>query len=122
MKSVIKVSSKVIAIKGSARLTDFRIASYKEKFQPSTSIDLKELNCNVEVYDPWVNKNEANIEYGINPVRSPSKRKYDVIVIAVAHDEFRKLTIEQIHAFGKENHVLYDIKYLLEASQVDGRL
>ena len=83
---------------------------------------LKELNCNVEVYDPWVNKNEANIEYGINPVRSPSKRKYDVIVIAVAHDEFRKLTIEQIHAFGKENHVLYDIKYLLEAGQVDGRL
>ena len=49
MKSVIKVSSKVIAIKGSARLTDFRIASFKEKFQPSTFIDLKELNCN-EIY------------------------------------------------------------------------
>ena len=49
MKSVIKVSSKVIAIKGSARLTDFRIASFKEKFQSSTSIDLKELNCN-EIY------------------------------------------------------------------------
>ena len=49
MKSVIKVSSKVIAIKGSARLTDFRIESFKEKFQPSTSLDLKELNCN-EIY------------------------------------------------------------------------
>ena len=49
MKSVIKVSSKVIAIKGSARLTDFRIASFKAKFQPSTSIELKELNCN-EIY------------------------------------------------------------------------
>ena len=49
MKSVIKVSSKVIAIKGSARLTDFRIASFKEKFQSSTFIDLKELNCN-EIY------------------------------------------------------------------------
>ena len=49
MKSVIKVSSKVIAIKGSVRLTDFRIASFKEKYQPSTSIDLKELNCN-EIY------------------------------------------------------------------------
>ncbi len=49
MKSVIKVSSKVIAIKGSARLTDFRIAAFKSKFQPSTAIDLKELNCN-EIY------------------------------------------------------------------------
>ena len=49
MKSVIKVSSKVIAIKGSVRLTDFRIESFKEKFQSSTSLDLKELNCN-EIY------------------------------------------------------------------------
>ena len=83
---------------------------------------LEEHNCNVEVYDPWVNKIEANNEYGITPLRRPSKGKYDVIVLAVAHDEFKKLTIEQIHAFGKESHILYDIKYLLGAHQVDGRL
>ena len=66
MKSVIKVSSKVIAIKGSARLTDFRITSFKEKFQSSTSIDLKELNCN-EIYfaslsDPNKIKERVNIK------------------------------------------------------------
>jgi len=83
---------------------------------------LIKLKCNVEVFDPWVSKTEANIEYGITPITRPSKRKYDVIVLAVAHDEFKKLTIEQIKAFGKDNHVLYDIKYLLEANQVDGRL
>ena len=54
MKSVIKVSSKVIAIKGSARLTDFRIESLKEKFQSSTSINLIELNCN-EIYFACLN-------------------------------------------------------------------
>ena len=41
---------------------------------------------------------------------------------AVAHDEFNVLSIKQIKSFGKENHVLYDIKYLLKAHEVDGRV
>ena len=49
MKSVIKISSKAIAIRGSVRLTDFRIASLKEKFQHLSPVDLSELNCN-EIY------------------------------------------------------------------------
>ena len=48
--------------------------------------------------------------------------KYDAILLAVAHDEFKELSLEQIKAFGKDNHVLYDIKYLLDANEVDGRL
>ena len=46
MKLVSRVSSEVIAIKGSARLTDFRIESLKERFQQLTHLDLTELNCN----------------------------------------------------------------------------
>ena len=57
MKSVIKISSKAIAIRGSARLTDFRIASLKEKFQPSSPIDLSQLNCH-EIY--FCNLNDKN--------------------------------------------------------------
>jgi len=79
-------------------------------------------NCNVDVYDPWVDKDEAVHEYGIKPIDQPVKGKYDAILLAVAHDEFKALSLEQIKAFGKDNHVLYDIKYLLDANEVDGRL
>ena len=79
-------------------------------------------NCNVDVYDPWVDKDEAVHEYGIKPINKPIEGKYDAILLAVAHDEFKELTLEQIKAFGKDNHVLYDIKYLLKANEVDGRL
>jgi UDP-N-acetyl-D-galactosamine dehydrogenase len=79
-------------------------------------------NCQVDVYDPWVNKVEANNEYGIMPIMSPLQNKYDAIVLAVAHNEFKELTIQQIRSFGKDKHILYDIKYLLDAKQVDGRL
>jgi UDP-N-acetyl-D-galactosamine dehydrogenase len=79
-------------------------------------------NCNVDVYDPWVNKDEAVHEYGIKPIDQPVKGKYDAILLAVAHDEFKELSLDQIKAFGKDKHVLYDIKYLLKANEVDGRI
>jgi len=81
-----------------------------------------EFNCNVDVYDPWVNKDEAVHEFGIRPINSPIQGQYDAIVIAVAHDQFKTLSSEEIRLFGKVNHVLYDIKYLLTLDEVDGRL
>jgi UDP-N-acetyl-D-galactosamine dehydrogenase len=79
-------------------------------------------NCNVDVYDPWVNKDEAVHEYNIKPIDRLVEGKYDAILLAVAHDEFKALTVEQIRAYGKDRHVLYDIKYLLKANESDGRL
>ena len=79
-------------------------------------------NCNVDVYDPWADKDEAVHEYGIKPIDQPVEGKYDAILLAVAHDEFKELSLKQIKSFGKGNHVLYDIKYLLDANEVDGRL
>jgi UDP-N-acetyl-D-glucosamine/UDP-N-acetyl-D-galactosamine dehydrogenase len=79
-------------------------------------------NCNVDVYDPWVDKDEAMHEYNIKPINQPIEGKYDAILLAVAHDEFKELSLSQIKAFGRANHVLYDIKYLLKANEVDGRL
>jgi len=79
-------------------------------------------NCNVDVYDPWVDKDEAIHEYNIKPIDSPEQGKYDAILLAVAHDEFKALSVEQIKAFGKDDHVLYDIKYLLDTNESDGRL
>ena len=84
--------------------------------------EFKNLNCNIEVYDPWVNKDHVFQEYNIQLIDKPIKGKYDAIVITVAHDEFKILTEDQIRAFGKDNHVLYDIKYLLKTKESDGRL
>jgi UDP-N-acetyl-D-glucosamine/UDP-N-acetyl-D-galactosamine dehydrogenase len=79
-------------------------------------------NCNVDVYDPWVNQDEAVHEYNIKLIDNPIEGKYDAILLAVAHNEFKELSLEQIRAYGKDNHVLYDIKYLLKANESDGRL
>lgn len=82
----------------------------------------KKRNCNVDVYDPWVDKNQAIKEYAIEVINEPIINKYDAIVIAVAHVDFLNLTIEQIRSFGRTSHVIYDLKYVLEKTEVDGRL
>ncbi len=79
-------------------------------------------NCNIDVYDPWVDKNESLNEYNIQLIEHPAKNKYDAIVFAVAHDQFRDFSSNEIMAFGKDKHVIYDIKYLLNINEVDGRL
>jgi len=48
--------------------------------------------------------------------------KYDAIILAVAHDQFKEMGIEEIRVFGKTNYVLYDIKYILPKEVTDGRL
>jgi len=85
-------------------------------------VELERLKCNVEVYDPWLNMLKTQQEYNITPVIKPEKGKYDAIILAVAHDVFKALSIKQIRAFGKDNHVIYDIKYLFNANETDGRL
>tara|TARA_B100001029_G_scaffold85076_2_gene69850 strand:- start:3576 stop:4844 length:1269 start_codon:yes stop_codon:yes gene_type:complete len=79
-------------------------------------------NCNVDVYDPLVDKVEAKKEFGIKLVNQPEKGKYEAIILSVAHDEFKKLSLVEIKSYGASVHVLYDVKYLLDQSQVDGRL
>ena len=82
----------------------------------------EDLKCNVDVYDPWVNQDVALNEYDIKLIKEPIKGRYDAIVLAVAHDTFKDFTSNQINAFGKDIHVIYDIKYLLNSENVDGRL
>ena len=84
--------------------------------------ELAPYNANVDVYDPWVNHKEAAHEYGLDLVGEPEKGAYDAIIIAVSHEQFKKMGADGLHALGKANHVLYDIKYILNADDVDGRL
>jgi UDP-N-acetyl-D-galactosamine dehydrogenase len=80
------------------------------------------MNANVDVYDPWVSIEEAEQAYGITPLSSIESGKYDAIILAVAHEEICNLGAEQIKKYGKENHIIYDIKHVLNADEVDGRL
>jgi UDP-N-acetyl-D-glucosamine/UDP-N-acetyl-D-galactosamine dehydrogenase len=83
---------------------------------------LQSFNCNIDVYDPWVNKKDAQQECGITPIDTLIHGKYDAILIAVAHNQFKQLSLEEIKAYGRDKHVIYDLKYLLKADEVDGRL
>ena len=84
--------------------------------------ELKDYNCQVDVYDPWAAREEAEHEYGITPVAQPEAGTYDGIILAVAHHQFKALGATAIRALGKPNHVLYDLKYLLPAAESDLRL
>ena len=79
-------------------------------------------NAKVDVFDPWVDKKEALALYKLNLIDQPAIGHYDAIIVAVSHDQFKEIGLEGVKAFGKENHVLYDIKYLFPSDGVDGRL
>jgi UDP-N-acetyl-D-galactosamine dehydrogenase len=84
--------------------------------------ELEAFRCAVDVYDPWVDKAEAEHEYGIRPVDAPETGAYDAIVMAVAHREFVEMGYERIRAYGRPNVVLYDIRNVLPKDKMDGRL
>ncbi len=84
--------------------------------------ELGEYNVFVDVYDPWVDADEAKHEYDVTPVSEPRTGAYDAIILAVAHAEFKAMGAERLRAFGRSAHVLYDLKYLLPAAESDIRL
>lgn len=84
--------------------------------------ELEEYNIEVDVYDPWVDKAEAEREYDITPISKPAVNHYNGIILAVAHNEFVEMGIEQIRALGKTSHVLYDLKYVFSKEDTDIRL
>ena len=84
--------------------------------------ELKQYGVDVECFDPWVEPQDAVRNYGIEVIKEPESGVYDAIILAVAHAEFVKLGEERIRAFGKDDHVLYDLKYILPAEQSDIRL
>lgn len=83
---------------------------------------LKEYDLDLDIYDPWVDPLDAAKEYGIDPVSSLAYCKYDAIVLAVAHDQFKQMFIDEFKALAKEKYVLYDLKYILNHTDVDIRL
>ena len=75
--------------------------------------ELGEYDINVDVYDPWVNPEEAIHEYGVELIDKPKADHYDAVIFAVKHNEFVALTESEIKGMLKPEHVIYDLKYML---------
>jgi len=84
--------------------------------------ELEKYGAEVDVYDPWVQAAECRHEYGIRPLTKLARRRYDVAIVAVAHRQFRELGAAGVHGLCRKNHVVYDIKHVFKAREVDGRL
>ena len=84
--------------------------------------ELKDYNIDVDITDPWCSNEEAMDEYGLDIVKTPKNNLYDGIILAVGHNEFKELGATSIRKLGKQKHVLYDLKYILEKNDVDIRL
>ncbi|MEZ5540825.1 MAG: Vi polysaccharide biosynthesis UDP-N-acetylglucosamine C-6 dehydrogenase TviB [Pseudomonadota bacterium] len=84
--------------------------------------ELQGYSVEVDVHDPWVSAEEARAEYGIDLIEQPQPGRYDAVIVAVAHRDFTALGAAGLRALCKPEGVLYDVKYVLPADAVDGRL
>ena len=84
--------------------------------------ELKSFNINVDVYDDWADKQEVKDYYGIELIDHLEAHKYDGVIVAVDHKSYKKLGIDYIRSLVKDNHVIYDVKYVFDAKDTDIRL
>jgi len=84
--------------------------------------ELNDYGAEVDVYDPWVNLDEARQMYQLEVMQKMPNNQYDAIILAVAHQQFYEMGTKGIRALAKPNSVIYDIKSILPIDIVDGRL
>lgn len=84
--------------------------------------ELDNYHVNVDIYDPWAESEEVFDEYGLSLVSQPEKGKYDAVIAAVAHKQFKQMSAEDLRALGKDNSVVFDLKYIFDKQIVDLRL
>lgn len=84
--------------------------------------ELNQYNCQVDVYDPLVDEMSALHHYNLTMIETLEPERYDAIVIAVGHQIFQKMDTSEYKSLGKKNHVIYDLKYVLDEADSDLRL
>lgn len=84
--------------------------------------ELRDYSLEVDVYDPWVDPDDARREYGLEIIPSPAERCYDGVVLAVGHKDFIDMPPGRIREFMKDEAVLFDVKNILPPEQSDGAL
>jgi len=84
--------------------------------------ELNSFNIDIDVYDEWADPSVVLNEYSIKLEDNLIEDTYDAIIIAVDHTEYKSWGETKIRKLGKKNHVLYDLKYVLELGESDIRL
>ena len=83
---------------------------------------LSSYTANVEVFDPWVNPEEAKSILGIEMLDSLKPGRYDSIIVCVGHSEFKEMGIKKLRYLCQESNVIFDVKGVFHKGDVDGRL
>jgi UDP-N-acetyl-D-galactosamine dehydrogenase len=81
--------------------------------------ELGSYHAHVEVYDPWASADEVRHEYGLELIAEPVPGRYDAVIVAVGHREFKAMGPEGIRALAKPEGVVFDVKYILPPEAVD---
>ncbi len=81
--------------------------------------ELLSYNLNVDIYDPWASKEEVKYEYGIDVYNELPNKKYNAIILTVAHNEFEGIDLDVLKN-GKA--IVYDVKGFYDKDNVDARL
>lgn len=84
--------------------------------------ELRTCNAQVSVYDPWVSSEEARHEFDLDLIDEPQQGQYDAVIVAVAHQQFREMGVDKVRSLLRAGGIVFDIKYLFPADEVDGRL
>ena len=84
--------------------------------------ELIKLGCDLDLYDPLADKVDIKNEYGIFPITNLTEKTYDGIILAVAHNHFKKLKLKYISSLCKKKNVIFDLKYIFSSDQVSLRL
>ena len=79
---------------------------------------LKQYGVKIAIYDPWANEEEVLHEYSLTSLKTIPNKKFDTIVLTVAHNEFKNMDLS---IFKKENAIIYDVKGVLNI-KIDGKL
>ena len=84
--------------------------------------ELKKLDCILDLQDPFVTEEDIKKIYGITPMNKKNRGVYDAVLIAVSHNEFKKMGLSNIKKLCNQTHVIFDLKNLFNSDQVDLKL
>ncbi|WP_027058137.1 nucleotide sugar dehydrogenase [Mesorhizobium loti] len=82
---------------------------------------LREYNAEIDIWDPWVDTQECARAFGVPSVKHIPATRYDGVIVAVGHRQFRSLGVAGLQALCKAPGVIYDIKGLFPRHVTDGR-
>jgi len=121
-KKKIQINGAKILIMGltfKENCADIRNSGIEKVFE-----NLNKFNCNLDLYDPWANREEIKNIFNIYPYSESEliDNTYDGVIIAVAHKKFKEMGIKAISNLCKKNNVIYDLKYLFDKNQTSLRL